>query len=179
MLSGSSEERRRRLWTCTTWYSLLPIRAVPWAELYTTHSYTRITPTTTGQELKQPGRRGIALTSSAKVAVGRLSMMACTGVFILLFCFHYFGGIGFKGKQRIRPITFTIQADSEGLLYNYPDYYHQRHRLCGLVVRVSGYRYRGLGFDFRRYQIFWVAVGLERGALSLVSLVRSIEELLE
>ena len=26
--------------------------------------------------------------------------------------------------------------------------------LCGLVVRVSGYRYRGLGFDSRRYQIF-------------------------
>ena len=48
-------------------------------------------------------------------------------------------------------------------------------RLCGLVVRVSGYRYRGLGFDSRRYQI----LGLERGALSLVSLVRSIEELLE
>ena len=51
-----------------------------------------------------------------------------------------------------------------------------KDRLCGLVVRVSGYRYRGLGFDSRRYQIFWVAVGLERGALSLV---RSIEELLE
>ena len=49
-------------------------------------------------------------------------------------------------------------------------------RLCGLVIRVSGYRYRGLGFDSRRYQIFWVAVGLERGTLSLV---RSIEELLE
>ena len=27
-------------------------------------------------------------------------------------------------------------------------------RLCGLVVRVSGYRYRGLGFDSRRYQIY-------------------------
>ena len=27
-------------------------------------------------------------------------------------------------------------------------------RLCVLVVRVSGYRYRGLGFDSRRYQIF-------------------------
>ena len=36
-------------------------------------------------------------------------------------------------------------------------------RLCGLVVRVSGYRYRGLGFDSRRYQIFWVVVDLERG----------------
>ena len=51
-----------------------------------------------------------------------------------------------------------------------------RDRLCGLVVRVSGYRYRGSGFDPRRYQIFWVVVGLERGPLSLV---RSIEELLE
>ena len=27
-------------------------------------------------------------------------------------------------------------------------------RLCGLVVRASGYRYRGPGFDPRRYQIF-------------------------
>ena len=51
-----------------------------------------------------------------------------------------------------------------------------QNRLCGLVVRVSGYKYRGFGFDSRRYQIFWVVVGLERGPLSLV---RSIEELLE
>ena len=49
-------------------------------------------------------------------------------------------------------------------------------RLCGLVVRVSGYRYRGLGFDSRHYQIFRAVVGLERGPLSLV---RSTEELLE
>ena len=53
--------------------------------------------------------------------------------------------------------------------------YLREDRLCGLVVRVSGCRYRGLGFDSRRYQIFWVVVGLERGPLSLV---RSIEELL-
>jgi hypothetical protein len=49
-------------------------------------------------------------------------------------------------------------------------------RLCGLVVRVPGYRSRGHGFDSRRYQIFWEVVGLERGPLSLV---RIIEELLE
>jgi hypothetical protein len=49
-------------------------------------------------------------------------------------------------------------------------------RLCGLVVRVLGYRSRGPGFDFRRYQIFWEVVGLKQGPLSLV---RIIEELLE
>ena len=53
---------------------------------------------------------------------------------------------------------------------------HSLDRLCGLVVRVSGYRYRGPGLDPRCYQIFWVVVGLERGPLNLV---RSIEELLE
>jgi hypothetical protein len=49
-------------------------------------------------------------------------------------------------------------------------------RLCGLVVRVPGYRSWGPGFDSRRYQIFWELVALERGPLSLV---RIIEELLE
>jgi hypothetical protein len=48
--------------------------------------------------------------------------------------------------------------------------------LCGLVVRVPGYRSRVPGFDSRRYQIFCKVVGLERGPLSLV---RTIEELLE
>jgi hypothetical protein len=44
------------------------------------------------------------------------------------------------------------------------------------VVRVTGYRSRGPGFDSRRYQMFWEVVGLERGPLSLVSIT---EELLE
>jgi hypothetical protein len=44
-------------------------------------------------------------------------------------------------------------------------------RFCGLAVRVPGYRYRGLGFDSRRYQIFWEIVGLERGPLSLVRII--------
>jgi hypothetical protein len=50
------------------------------------------------------------------------------------------------------------------------------HYLCDLVARVPGRRHRGPGFDSRRYHIFCVAVGLERGPLSLV---RINEELLE
>jgi hypothetical protein len=49
-------------------------------------------------------------------------------------------------------------------------------RLCCLVVRVPGCRHRGLELDSWGYQIFCVAVGLERG---LLSLVRINEELLE
>jgi hypothetical protein len=48
--------------------------------------------------------------------------------------------------------------------------------LCGLVVRVSGYRSRGPGFNSRRFQIFCEAAGRERGPPSLV---RTTEELLE
>ena len=47
-------------------------------------------------------------------------------------------------------ILFLLTAGVNKLFYHYyvPDC------LCGLVVRVSGYRYRGPGFDPRRYQIF-------------------------
>jgi hypothetical protein len=41
-------------------------------------------------------------------------------------------------------------------------------RLCGLVVRVRGYRSRGSGFDSRQHQIFYEEVALERGSLSIV-----------
>jgi hypothetical protein len=44
------------------------------------------------------------------------------------------------------------------LLYVVP--YTSSDRLCGLVVRVPGYRSRGPWFDSRRYQIFWEVVGL-------------------
>jgi hypothetical protein len=37
---------------------------------------------------------------------------------------------------------------------------------CGLLVRLPGCLPIGPGFDSRSYQIFWVAVGLERGPLS-------------
>jgi hypothetical protein len=38
--------------------------------------------------------------------------------------------------------------------------------ISDLVVTVPGYKPRGLGFDSRRYQIFCVPMGLERGPLS-------------
>jgi hypothetical protein len=39
------------------------------------------------------------------------------------------------------------------------------------VIRVAGYRSRGSGFDFRRYQIFREVVDLELGSLSLVRII--------
>jgi hypothetical protein len=53
--------------------------------------------------------------------------------------------------------------------------YNLKNHLCGLVVRIPGYRSRGPGFDSWCYQIFWEVVGLERRPLSLMS---TVEELL-
>jgi hypothetical protein len=40
------------------------------------------------------------------------------------------------------------------LQYNFNFDFLETNLLCGLVVRVFGYRYRGPGFDSRCYQIF-------------------------
>jgi hypothetical protein len=45
-----------------------------------------------------------------------------------------------------------------------------------IVVRVPDYSFIGPGFDFRRYHIFFIVVGLERGPLGLV---RINDELLD
>jgi hypothetical protein len=47
--------------------------------------------------------------------------------------------------------------------------WHMRDHLCGLVVRVPGYRSRGPSFDSWCYQIFWEVGGVKRGLRSLVS----------
>jgi hypothetical protein len=47
-------------------------------------------------------------------------------------------------------------------------------RLCGLVIRVPGYRSRSPVWDSRFYQIFGEVVGLERGPLSLVSTIEAL-----
>jgi hypothetical protein len=49
-------------------------------------------------------------------------------------------------------------------------------RLCGLVVRIPGYRFRGSGVDSRQYQIFWEVVDLERGPLNLMSITEELRE---
>jgi hypothetical protein len=59
---------------------------------------------------------------------------------------------------------------------NYEQFVFVKYHIRGLVVRVSGYRCRGSGFDSRRFQIFCEAACLERGPLSLT---RTTEELLE
>jgi hypothetical protein len=69
---------------------------------------------------------------------------------------------------RITPKLLKHQLILENMFY-FVD------RLCGLVVKVPGYRSRDPGFDSRLYKIFWEVVGLKRGPLSLVG---TIEELL-
>ena len=68
-----------------------------------------------------------------------LSILSFPNSYIILFGEFYF--LPFS----VRVQTNVLHLTSVSLLYD---------RLCGLVVRVSGYRYRGLGFDSRRYQIF-------------------------
>jgi hypothetical protein len=69
-------------------------------------------------------------------------------------------------------VTFPAEGIHFYVLYRVrPD------RLCGLVVRVPGCRPRGPGFDSRLYPIYSVAVDLERGSLSLVSIKEELSEI--
>jgi hypothetical protein len=49
-------------------------------------------------------------------------------------------------------------------------------RLCGLVVRVPGYRSRSSRFDSQRYQISWQLVVLEQSPLSLMRITEELPE---
>ena len=65
-----------------------------------------------------------------------------------------------QGDQKVSVhLTITVQSSGAKRLFGRPVIYIYIYiliydRLCGLVVRVSGYRYTGFGFDSRRYQIF-------------------------
>ena len=64
--------------------------------------------------------------------------------------------ITMQGTKIIKEYSVAFTAhwntDAQNSQINMVD--NESDRLCGLVVRVSGYRYRGPGFDPRRYQIF-------------------------
>jgi hypothetical protein len=84
--------------------------------------------------------------------------------------------------QQLHRWTDFVQIQHAGLSLeaatHIDQYYHLVHiypdRLCGLVVRVPGYRSRGAGFDFWHYQIFWEVVGLEWSSLSLASITEEL-----
>jgi hypothetical protein len=77
------------------------------------------------------------------------------------------GGGGYNGKLSTHNFwQKSMLMDGKSLFFLAKSLIYVFDRLCGLVVRVSGYRSRGPGFDSRRFQIFWEAVGLERGPLS-------------
>jgi hypothetical protein len=76
------------------------------------------------------------------------------------FPLHWASGHKTHPLHRLAPVIFRVTLFSD--------------RLCGVVVRVPGYRFRGPGFDSRLYQIFWEVVGLERGPLSLVMIIEAL-----
>jgi hypothetical protein len=63
--------------------------------------------------------------------------------------FHLFTRNRVIEKTRVRSCIFVLVY-----VFRYVCTYVYKDRLCGLVVRVSGYRYRGPGLDSRHYQIF-------------------------
>jgi hypothetical protein len=73
---------------------------------------------------------------------------------VLVYVYNIFDGTSYTDSDVDRYI----------IIWKLLDYVFDR--FCGLVVRVSGHRSRGPGFDSRRFQVFWEAVGLKRGPLS-------------
>ena len=96
-----------------------------------------------------------------------VSVQACNGIAVPLHE-HSFVYRLYKVRRRhskhdtiivtlyIQHFTWILEyvCDITRDTYKVYIYIYIYDRLCGLVVRVSGYRYRGPGFDPRRYQIF-------------------------
>jgi hypothetical protein len=93
--------------------------------------------------------------------------------------------VEFTGLSFIFWFEVMIEIDNSGkvslfkrliLKWKFKSQERWKDRLCGLVVRVPGYRSRSSGFDSRLYHIFWEVMGLERGPLILVSTTEELRE---
>jgi hypothetical protein len=65
-------------------------------------------------------------------------------------------------------LSLNTERDECWIIFQYTSY-TILDRLCGLEVRVPGY-------DYQHYQIFWVAVGVERCPFSIVSINEELRE---
>ena len=69
-----------------------------------------------------------------------------TGAWFWLFC-PYMPSQLVQGQFYLLPVSWYRFIPLDNINSNYCTMYVFGDRLCGLVVRVSGYRYRGPGFD--------------------------------
>ena len=85
-----------------------------------------------------------------------ISLLPLSSLVVILSINHLTPNDHYRG--RTAPLTskrYILYIYSTNKILNILNMvYTLSDRLCGLVVRVSGYRYRGPGFDPRRYQIF-------------------------
>ena len=72
----------------------------------------------------------------------------------ICFCEQFFVLVCVQALEDCGLFVSTYLLDVYIFFLIFLQFDQQIDRLCGLVARVSAYRYRGLGFDSRRYQIF-------------------------
>ena len=92
------------------------------------------------------------VTSHKKVTFMITAVAACGWTLL-----YHVNKEAFREKLKMLELNKYILFQITNLMHNsfiFQQYICYTDRLCGLVVRVSGYRYRGPGFDSRRYQIF-------------------------